>query len=91
MSDQERAYIAQRYRQAKKRLKITDADVAQMFGYSNAASFANSPGKPKVEQGVVLLLDRINEIQSDFLDLSKDYNLSKTHQPNATTDSPNDD
>lgn len=38
----------------KKRLNITDSHIAEMFGYKNLASYANSGnGKKKIEEGML--------------------------------------
>lgn len=39
----------------KKQLRITDIDIAKMFGYANAVSYRNSERKPNIENGIVEL------------------------------------
>jgi hypothetical protein len=40
-------------KQLKKELRITDATIAQWFGYANVQSYRNSSGKPKIEAGLL--------------------------------------
>lgn len=40
-------------REIKKKLNITDADIAVMFNYKNASSYATSSAKKRVETGLV--------------------------------------
>jgi hypothetical protein len=51
-------------KEIKRELKFTDSDIAEMFGYKNAVSYANSARKNHIENGVVKLyetmLDRGN-------------------------------
>jgi hypothetical protein len=50
--------------EVKRKLGIRDSDIAEMFGYKNAVSYANSARKHHIEAGVVKLyetmLDRGN-------------------------------
>lgn len=62
----------QKYKAIKKRLEINDAQVAEMFGYKNAMSFANSKeGKAKVIAGIVALFEKIAESQTGFWSFDK--------------------
>ena len=57
----------EKYKLIQKRLGINDSQVAEMFGYKNAMSFANSKGgKDKVIAGIVALFEKIAETQTDF-------------------------
>lgn len=48
-----------RYKEIKKQLSITDADVARMFGYKGGHNFRTSTRKDKVVSGIVELYDLI--------------------------------
>lgn len=62
----------EKYKAIKSRLRITDAQVAEWFGYKNPASFANSrEGKEKVIAGIVALFDHIGKIQTEFWEVNK--------------------
>ena len=41
------------YKQIKKQLNLTDADIAGFFDYKNANSFATSSAKNRIEKGLV--------------------------------------
>lgn len=58
----------EKYKAIKKLLRIkSDAEVAKMFGYKNAASFANSgDGRDKVIAGIVAFFEKIAETQTGF-------------------------
>jgi hypothetical protein len=59
--------IHRKYKLIQKRLGINDAQVAEIFGYKNPMSFANSgKGKEKIIAGVVALFEKIAETQTDF-------------------------
>jgi hypothetical protein len=49
-------------KEIKRELKLTDADIAEMFGYKNAVSYSNSARKHHIESGIVslyqVILDR---------------------------------
>ena len=45
----------------KKQLGLSNADLAEMFGYKDANSFANSTRRKQVESGAILLYQRIKE------------------------------
>jgi hypothetical protein len=49
------------YKEVKKALRITDAEVAEMFGYSTTASFRNAARKKKIMEGVVALYNKTLE------------------------------
>ncbi len=49
----------QRYKEIKKQLGITDADVARMFGYKGAVNFRTSTRKDKVVSGFIQTVDLI--------------------------------
>ena len=59
----------QKYKAIKRRLGITDAQVAAAFGYASAVSFANSSRKPEVIAGIVWLFEAVGEQQRAFFDL----------------------
>jgi hypothetical protein len=50
--------------EVKRKLGLRDSDIAEIFGYKNAVSYANSARKHHIEAGVVKLyetmLDRGN-------------------------------
>lgn len=41
------------YKQLKRKLKLTDADVADMFGFASAAAFSNSSAKERYEKALL--------------------------------------
>ena len=41
-----------KYKEIKKELRIIDADIAEMFGYKNKLSYANSTAKKRIEKGL---------------------------------------
>ena len=41
--------------EVKKELSLTDADIAELFQYSNAVSYANSARKQKLDSGIIKL------------------------------------
>ena len=45
--------------QIKKELGITDNDLAEFFEYKNAMAYRNSTAKPRIEQGICRLYERI--------------------------------
>lgn len=45
----------------KEELSLTDADIAKMFGYANANSYANAKRKTKLDAGIIELYKRIEE------------------------------
>lgn len=49
----------QKYKAIKKRLGLSDTDVARMFGYKDANTFRNSSGKDNVVNGIVGLYEQI--------------------------------
>lgn len=51
--------MEEKYLIIKRRLKMGDKDVAEMFGYKNAAAFSHSARKQQVIEGVVKLYERI--------------------------------
>lgn len=40
------------YKEIKKALQITDAEVAEAFGYKSKVAFANSSAKKRIEAGL---------------------------------------
>lgn len=46
----------------KKQLRITDIDIAEMFGYSNSVSYRNSERRHHIENGIVKLYELIVNI-----------------------------
>lgn len=50
-----------KYKEIKRRLKITNEDVAEMFGYKNLSAFTTSTAKPRIEKGIEVLYQRIVE------------------------------
>lgn len=49
--------------QLKKELKITNLDIAKMFGYKNLMSYANSSAKKRIEKGLIEFYNTINQKQ----------------------------
>lgn len=50
----------QKYKAIKKRLGLSDKDIARMFGYENTMSFYNSKGgRDRTVQGVVEFYEHI--------------------------------
>lgn len=47
--------------EVKKYLNLTDADIAEIFGYKNAASYSHATRKAKIEAGIVRLYELILE------------------------------
>lgn len=50
-------------KEIKRELKITDADIADMFGYKNSISYSNSARKHHIENGIVSLYNRMKTEQ----------------------------
>lgn len=44
----------------KKELGLTNADIANMFGYANAHSFVTSARRQHIENGIVKLYEILN-------------------------------
>jgi hypothetical protein len=49
-------------KEIKRELRITDADIAEMFGYKNAVSYSNSARKHHIEHGIISLYMKINNL-----------------------------
>lgn len=47
------------YNEIKKELNLTDAQIAEMFGYKNAISFSTSSAKPRITKGIENLYNKI--------------------------------
>ena len=43
----------------KKELGLKDKEIAEFFGYNNKASYANSSGKVKIENGIVAIVEHM--------------------------------
>ena len=43
----------------KKELGLKDKEIAEFFGYNNKASYANSSGKVKIENGIIALVEHM--------------------------------
>lgn len=63
---------AEKYKAIKRRLGITDAQVAEWFGYSSGMSFANSARKEEVTAGIVALFEHIGENQIQFFKIESE-------------------
>jgi len=61
----------QKYKRLKKRLGITDKDVAKMFGYASLPSFSNSSGRIKIVEGIVSLYEMIGDKLTDDFTLGE--------------------
>lgn len=62
----------EKYKLIKSRLGINDTQVAEMFGYKNPMSFANSgKGKEKIIAGIVAVFDKVAETQVGFWSLDQ--------------------
>lgn len=48
-------------KEIKRELKITDSDIAEMFGYKNQMSYSNSARKHHIENGIVKLYEHIKK------------------------------
>ncbi len=46
-----------KYKEIKKQLYITDADVALMFGYSSVHSFRNATRRNQIVKGIIELFE----------------------------------
>lgn len=40
------------FKQIKKKYKLTNQDISQIFGYKNSHSFSQATRKPKIEKGI---------------------------------------
>ena len=59
LEDIELEKIPTNIRSVKKELGIQDQEIAKMFGYKNAASYAHSTRKQLIENGICELYDRM--------------------------------
>lgn len=48
-------------KQIKQTLKLSDAEIAEMFGYKTAMAYYNSSAKSRIEKGVEILYQKIKE------------------------------
>lgn len=48
-------------KQIKQTLNLTNANLADMFGYKTADAYMNSSAKPRLEKGIVKLYKKIKE------------------------------
>ena len=49
----------------KKNLKLTNAKIAEMFGYTSVHSYANSTkAKPKLERGLLKFYEHIEHLEN---------------------------
>lgn len=55
----------EKYKQIKKKLNLTDEDIARMFGYKNRISFVNSTRKNHIVNGIVELYELMNPEKSN--------------------------
>ena len=53
------------YKEMKKELGLTDADIAEFFDYKNANSFATSSAKNRIEKGLVSFYTHSKKIWSE--------------------------
>ena len=68
--------VEYKYKFVKKRLKITDAQVSEWFGYKNPMSFANSSGKEAIQKGVVSLFECIGATQVELFEVEDKNELT---------------
>lgn len=54
----------------KKLLSVTDADLADMFGYVNRDAYYNSTARARVERGIVSMYNRITDRIFKILQIS---------------------
>lgn len=59
----------QKYKAIKKRLGLTDTDVARMFGYTSLQSYASSSGKIKIVRGIVEFYELVGDKLKEFATL----------------------
>lgn len=59
----------EKYKAIKKKLGLTDTEIAKMFGYTSIQSYTSSSGKIKIVRGIVALYERIGERFSDTFDI----------------------
>ena len=50
-------------KEIKRTLNIGDAEIGEMFGYKNYASYYNASRRKYIENGVVKLYEIINELK----------------------------
>ena len=53
-------------KQIKKELGITDKDIAEFFQYKNTASYSQSSAKPRIEAGIVAIVERVKLCECDY-------------------------
>ncbi len=46
----------------RRRLKITNADIAKWFGFRNAKSYSSSTAKKRIDNGIIELYNKMQEI-----------------------------
>lgn len=62
----------EKYKVIKKRLGLSDEDVARFFGYKSGVSFANSKeGRNRTVAGIVALFEHIGEKQTELFNFDK--------------------
>ena len=52
------------FKEIKKKLNIGDAEIGEMFGYKNYASYYNATRRKHIEDGIVNLYQIINKNQT---------------------------
>ncbi len=57
------------YKQIKKSLRITDAEVSKMFGYSSVHSFRNAARVEQVKRGIEQIYNLVKTNQDDNCEL----------------------
>lgn len=63
---------AEKYKAILRQLNLQAEDIAQMFGYKNAGSLANSSAKERIQSGVVALFEHIGEHQVQFFQIESE-------------------
>lgn len=47
------------YYEIKRKHNLTDAEIAEMFGYKNVSSFSTSSAKKRIERGIENFYNRV--------------------------------
>jgi hypothetical protein len=47
------------YQEIKRKHNLTDAQIAEMFGYKNPQSFSHSSAKKRIEKGIEAFYDKV--------------------------------
>ncbi|GIM60070.1 hypothetical protein CAPN008_01200 [Capnocytophaga canis] len=51
-------------KEIKKELNVTDADIANIFGYKTQPSYSNSSAKPRIEKAIEIIYNKIKSNQN---------------------------